>query len=177
MTIPNVITIARLFAVPVVVLLLLNGQFGWAFALFVAAGISDGVDGAIARHVPGQASELGRLLDPIADKALLVSIFLVLAATGHAPMWLAIVVVSRDILIVGGVILSWLASKPVPIVPLFISKANTAAQIIYAAILLGDLGLAWQFGQIVDIMGWLVAALTLVSAAAYVRSWLTFMQG
>lgn len=177
MTIPNIITIARLIAVPVVILLLLDGEFGWAFALFVAAGISDGVDGAIARHVPGQASELGRLLDPIADKALLVSIFLVLAATGHAPMWLAILVVSRDILIVGGVILSWLASKPVPIVPLMISKANTAAQIIYAAILLGDLGLAWQFGPFVDIMGWLVAALTLVSAAAYVRSWLTFMQG
>lgn len=177
LTIPNIITLARLIAVPAVILLLLDGSFGWAFALFVAAGISDGVDGAIARHVPGQASELGRLLDPVADKALLVSIFVVLAAIGELPMWLAVVVVSRDVLIVGGVILSWLASKPVPIVPLMISKANTAAQIVYAAILMGDLGLAWQFQQLVDIMGWLVAALTLVSAAAYVKGWLAFMQG
>lgn len=177
MTIPNLITLARLIAVPVVILLLLDGDFGYAFAMFVIAGISDGVDGAIARHVPGQASELGRLLDPVADKALLVSIFLVLAAVGHAPMWLAVLVVSRDVLIVGGVIISWLASKPVAIVPLPISKANTVAQILYVALLLGGLGLAWQLGTLVDIMGWLVAALTLVSAAAYVRGWLAFMQG
>ncbi len=177
LTIPNLITLARLIAVPAIILLLLDGDFGWAFAIFVIAGISDGVDGAIARHVPGQASELGRLLDPVADKALLVSIFVVLAATGHAPMWLAVLVVSRDVLIVGGVILSWLASRPVPIVPLMISKANTAAQIVYAALLLAVLGLAWQFGPLVDIMVWVVAALTLVSAAAYVRSWLAFMQG
>ena len=177
LTIPNLITLARLIAVPVIILLLLDGDFGWAFAIFVIAGISDGVDGAIARHVPGQASELGRLLDPVADKALLVSIFVVLAATGHAPMWLAVLVVSRDVLIVGGVILSWLASRPVPIVPLMISKANTAAQIVYAALLLAVLGLAWQFGPLVDIMVWVVATLTLVSAAAYVKSWLAFMQG
>jgi cardiolipin synthase len=177
LTIPNLITLARLIAVPAVILLLLDGDFGWAFAVFVIAGLSDGVDGAIARHVPGQASELGRLLDPVADKALLVSIFVVLAATGHAPAWLAVLVVSRDALIVGGVIVSWLAAKPVPIVPLPISKANTAAQILYAALLLGGPGLAWQLGSLVDIMGWVVAVLTLVSAGAYVRSWLAFMQG
>ncbi len=177
LTIPNLITLARLIAVPVVILLLLDGDFGWAFAMFVAAGISDGVDGAIARHVPGQASELGRLLDPVADKALLVSIFVVLAAIGRAPMWLTVLVVSRDVLIVGGVILSWLASKPIPIVPLLISKANTVAQILYVILLLGGLGLAWRLEWLVDIMGWMVAALTLVSAAAYVRGWLAFMQG
>jgi cardiolipin synthase (CMP-forming) len=177
MTIPNIITIARLLAVPVVVLLLIDGNFSWAFGLFVIAGISDGVDGAIARHVPGQASELGRLLDPVADKALLVSIFVVLAIEGHLPVWLAILVVSRDVLIVGGVILSWVADKPVPIVPLKISKANTAAQIAYAAFTLGDLGLAWHLERFVDIMGWLVASLTLLSAAAYLRGWLRYMQG
>jgi len=177
LTIPNLITLARLIAVPAIILLLLDGDFGYAFAVFVIAGISDGVDGAIARHVPGQASELGRLLDPVADKALLVSLFLVLAATGHAPIWLAVLVVSRDALIVGGVIVSWLASKPVSIAPLLISKANTVAQILYVALLLGGLGLAWQLGTLVDIMGWVVAALTLVSAAAYVRGWLAFMQG
>lgn len=69
------------------------------------------------------------------------------------------------------------ASRPVPIVPLMISKANTAAQIVYAALLLAVLGLAWQVGPLVDIMVWVVAALTVVSAAAYVRSWLAFMQG
>lgn len=177
MTIPNLITLARLIAVPVVILLMLDGDFGWAFALFAIAGLSDGIDGAIARHVPGQASELGRLLDPVADKALLVSIYVALAIIGHAPAWLVVLVVSRDVLIVGGVIVSWLASKPVPIVPLLISKANTAAQIVYASLLLGALGLAWQLGALVDIMGWAVAVLTLISAAAYVRGWLAFMQG
>lgn len=177
MTIPNLITLARLIAVPVVILLMIDGDFGWAFALFAAAGLSDGIDGAIARHVPGQASELGRLLDPVADKALLVSIYVALAAIGHAPAWLVVLVVSRDVLIVGGVIVSWLASKPVPIVPLLISKANTAAQIVYASLLLGALGLSWQLGALVDIMGWAVAVLTLISAAAYVKGWLAFMQG
>lgn len=177
MTIPNIITLARLLAVPAIVLLALNDKFVTACICFVLAGLSDAVDGAIARHVPGQASELGRLLDPIADKALLVSIFIVLAVQAHVPVWLAVTVVSRDLLIVGGVILSWVAEQPVPIVPLLISKANTAAQIAYLTLSLAVSGLDWQMDQTVTIMGWIVAVLTVLSAAAYLRGWLRDMQG
>jgi cardiolipin synthase len=177
LTIPNIITLGRLLAVPAIVLLVLNDMFGWACVCFVVAGISDAIDGAIARHVPGQASELGRLLDPIADKALLVSIFIVLAVQAEVPAWLAVMVVSRDVLIVGGVILSWVAARPVPIVPLRISKANTAAQITYLALSLSGSWLGWHVGWAVDIMGFVVAVLTVLSAAAYLRGWLRDMQG
>jgi len=175
-TLPNIITLLRLIAVPCVIYLMMTDAFGWAFVLFVLAGISDAVDGAIARHVPGQASELGAWLDPIADKALLVSIFVVLGAGHHLPLWLAMLVVSRDVMIVGGVLLSWAMARPVPIHPVLVSKANTAAQILYVALVLADLGLAWRLEAIVDIVGWVVAALTLASAATYLWAWLSYMQ-
>ena len=171
MTIPNIITIARLIAVPVIVLLMLERQFGWAFALFVAAGISDAIDGTIARHVKGQASELGAYLDPIADKALLMAVYVTLGITGSAPLWLIVLVVSRDVLIVGGVVLSWIVSHPVHIDPLKISKANTLMQIVFAATALADLGLAWRLDGLVDVLTFAVAALTIASTAAYVIAW------
>lgn len=176
-TIPNIITLVRLLAVPAVVLLIMEGAYGWAFALFVAAGVSDAIDGTIARHVPGQASELGRYLDPIADKALLVSIFVTLGITREIPGWLVLLVVSRDVLIVGGVLLAWVVARPVPIVPLMVSKANTAAQILFAAVVLADLGLGWRLDAIVFILSWVVAALTIASAAAYLIGWARHMTG
>lgn len=175
MTIPNIITLARLVTVPVIVLLLMEGVYGWAFALFLVAGLSDGIDGVIARWVPGQASDLGRYLDPIADKALLVSMFLALGAVGKIHVWLVVLVVARDLLIVGGVLLSWLLSRPVPIMPIMVSKTNTAAQIALAALALADLGLAWRLDGLVDIMEWVVAALTIASAAAYLVGWARHM--
>jgi cardiolipin synthase len=176
-TIPNIITLVRLVAVPVVVLLIMEGAYGWAFALFVAAGVSDAIDGTIARHVPGQASELGRYLDPIADKALLVSIFVTLGITGGIPGWLVLLVVSRDVLIVGGVLLAWVVARPVPIVPLMISKTNTVAQILFAAVVLADLGVGWRLDALVFILSWVVAALTIASAAAYLIGWARHMTG
>lgn len=177
MTLPNIITLVRLVAVPLVVLLLMDRDYGAAFALFVAAGVSDAVDGAIARHVPGQASELGRYLDPIADKALLVSIYVTLGVVGAIPGWLVILVVSRDVLIVGGVVLSWIVTRPVPIVPLMISKTNTAAQLLFAAAVLSELGLGLALGPVVPALGWIVAALTIGSAAAYLVGWARHMAG
>lgn len=176
MTIPNLITIARLIAVPVLVLLLLDGAYAAAFILFVVAGISDAVDGIIARYVPGQASELGAYLDPIADKALLVSIFVTLGVTGAIPAWLVILVVSRDLLIVGGVILAWMLANPVSIAPSKVSKANTLVQILFAAAVLADLGLSVRLGDLTAGLGWAVAALTTASAAAYLIDWVRHMK-
>src|ERR1043165_2429801 len=104
-----------------------------AFVLFLAAGISDAVDGFLAKRF-GMATELGAYLDPLADKAMLVSIYVALGITGALPAWLVILVVSRDIMIVGAVILSWVVDKPVPLRPLPVSKLNTVAQIVPAGV-------------------------------------------
>lgn len=173
-TIPNLITVVRLILVPIVIDALVAERYDIAFWVFLAAGISDGVDGWIARRFD-QRSELGAHLDPLADKALLVSIFVTLGLVGVLPVWLVILVVSRDILIVGGVMLSWVLGSAVPIRPLFVSKANTTAQIAFAALVLSagafgwDPGALWLSGEI------LVAALTAISGAAYVVDWLRAM--
>lgn len=175
MTVPNLITILRLFLVPTVVLLILERSFGLAFLTFVIAGVSDAVDGAIARHVRGQASRLGAYLDPIADKALLVSIYVTLAIVGYAPAWLAVLVVSRDLLIVGAVVLSWILTRPLAIEPLMISKANTAVQIVFASVALADLAFHWRLDLLTDLLIAMVAALTIASAAAYLIGWIRHM--
>ncbi len=176
MTLPNLITIGRLVIVPVLVVTLGQGAWTLAFVLFVLAGISDAADGIIARRF-GLRSELGAYLDPLADKALLVSIYVTLSVVGILPGWLAIVVVSRDVMIVAAILVSRLMDRPVEIKPLFVSKLNTAAQIAFAALVLGMMAhgdepgavLAWGMG--------VVAALTVLSAAAYLAQWLRHMAG
>src|SRR3990172_5855475 len=140
-TIPNLITLVRQVMVPATVWLLIVGYQSWAFWLFIAAGVGDALDGIIARQF-GLVSRLGSFLDPLADKALLVSVYITLAILLHIPAWLAIMVVSRDLLIVAGVLLSWVLEWPVEMRPLPISKVNTLAQIILAAIVLADLAFA-----------------------------------
>ena len=174
MTIPNLITIGRLIIVPLVIVMI--GQEGWAtaFVLFVLAGISDAVDGFIARRFD-MRSEFGAYIDPLADKALLVSIYVTLAITGELPGWLAVLVVSRDAMIVAAIIVSWLMERPVAIKPLFISKLNTGAQIAFAALVLSTRAFAIDLGIIDDAAMLLIAALTTASAAAYLALWLRHM--
>ncbi|MFC0217706.1 cardiolipin synthase [Pseudochelatococcus lubricantis] len=179
MTIPNLITILRLLLVPVIVASI--GAQAWlaAFVMFVVAGLSDGVDGYIARRFD-MRSELGAYLDAFADKALLVSIYVALSVVGVLPGWLAILVVSRDVLILMAIAISWLMTRPVAIRPLLVSKLNTAAQIGFAALTLGSLGLAgagpavaapWLFNAgMASVVG-----LTLLSAGAYLTLWLRHM--
>ncbi|MBH0239942.1 CDP-alcohol phosphatidyltransferase family protein [Methylobrevis albus] len=174
MTIPNFITLARLCAVPAVVMFMLASRYDLAFILFVAAGISDAIDGIIARHF-NQGSALGAYLDPLADKALLVSIYMALGYIGHIPVWLIVLVVSRDLLIIGGVVLSWVVGRPVAIEPIFVSKANTAVQLGFAAVVLAGLGYGWRIGGLIEVGVWLVAALTLASTAAYLIAWTRHM--
>jgi cardiolipin synthase len=167
LTVPNVITMARLCAVPAVIWLVLQGQLVAAFWLFVAAGLSDALDGWLAR-VCNARSTVGAVLDPVADKALLVSVYVTLAAIGVLPDWLAILVVFRDILIVGGVVLlGWLGHRP-RIRPLFVSKVTTALQIALAAVALALAGYGEHEVLVLDALIVLTAAGTLVSGAAYV---------
>jgi len=173
-TLPNFITLSRLFLVPLVVWLIGEGHTWYAFWVFVAAGVSDAVDGFIAKRF-GLTSELGAHLDPIADKALLVSIYVALGFKGDIPPWLVIMVVSRDVLIVGGVVLSWMMNHPVAMRPLAVSKANTLMQIVLAALVLGSLAFGVDIGNPIQLVVILVALLTVVSAIAYCAEWVRHM--
>src|SRR3979411_2625160 len=133
LSIPNIITLGRILLVPFIVWAIASNQMEIAFVIFIVAGISDAVDGFLAKRF-NMASELGALLDPLADKAPLVSIYVALGIWGAVPRWLVILVVSRDIMIVAAVIVSWLFGKPIPMKPLMISKLNTVAQVAFAAL-------------------------------------------
>lgn len=174
MSLPNIITIVRLLLVPLTVWLLVSEEYLFGFLAFLTAGVSDGVDGYIARRYDLK-TELGAYLDPLADKALLVSIYVTLGFQKDIPAWLVILVVSRDVLIVGAVILSLLMSKPLRMRPLFVSKANTAFQIALAGAVLANLGLGLDWDFILLAGAPIVAALTLASGALYMREWLSHM--
>jgi cardiolipin synthase len=132
--------------VPVVVWAIAAGEMKIACLVFLLAGLSDLIDGFLAKRF-NMATELGAYLDPLADKAMIVSIYVTLASTGVIPLWIVILVVSRDIMIVGAIILSWLIGNPIAIRPHMVSKANTAAQIIYACLVLALYG--FGFGRLV----------------------------
>jgi cardiolipin synthase len=155
---PNLITLARLLCVPLAIWLIVEARYGVAFWVFVAAGISDALDGYIAKRFD-QRTPLGALLDPIADKALLAGVYITLGLADQLPYWLVILVVLRDLLIVGGYLLIQGTAAPQP---LFISKVNTLVQISLIGFVLARLGLG------ID-EGWLTALL--VDAAAVTTVW------
>jgi cardiolipin synthase len=171
---PNIITTGRILVVPIVVWAIISGQMQIAFWLFVLAAISDAVDGFLAKRL-GAVSEFGAYLDPLADKTLLVSIYVTLGIANLLPRWLVIAVVSRDIMIVGAVMLSWLVGKPVRVKPLMVSKLNTAAQIVYACVVLASHGFDWKLDLLQWVLMVLVTALTLLSVAFYVAEWVRHM--
>lgn len=171
---PNFLTIGRVFAVPLVVWLIASGEMFWAFWLFSAAAVTDAIDGWIARAL-NQRTELGAYLDPIADKALMVSLYVTLAVMGEIPRSVAILVVFRDIVIVGAVILSWLIDRPLPIEPLKISKLNTLAQILFAGLVLATGGFGLDLPLAEQVGAWLVGGLTLASAGAYLAAFIRHM--
>jgi cardiolipin synthase len=143
LSIPNLITLARILLVPVVVWAIAAGEMKIAFLVFLLAGLSDLIDGFLAKRF-NMATELGAYLDPLADKAMIVSIYVTLGIAGAIPRWLVILVVSRDIMIVTAVMLSWLIGKPVALKPLAVSKLNTVAQILLALVVLSSLGFAFD---------------------------------
>jgi len=174
LSIPNLITLGRILLVPIVVWAIASGAMWIAFLLFLAAGVSDAVDGFLAKRF-SMTTVLGAYLDPLADKALIVSIYLTLGINGFIPGWLVILVVSRDIMIVGAVMLSWLVGTPLKVKPLLVSKLNTAAQIVFACVVLGTLGLDYKLPILTLVLMGLVAVLTLLSIAAYVAGWVRHM--
>jgi cardiolipin synthase len=174
LSIPNLITLARILAVPVIIWAITSGEMRIAFGLFLVAGLSDLVDGFLAKHF-GMATELGAYLDPLADKAMIVSVYVALGIVEAMPRWLVILVVSRDIMIVSAVILSWVVDKPVRLKPLAVSKLNTVAQVVYATFVLATLAFGWDIPLLISGLMALVAALTLLSIAFYVAEWIRHM--
>jgi cardiolipin synthase (CMP-forming) len=174
LNVANLLTVLRFCLVPIVVVAIIGKQWTLAFVLFVIAGVTDAIDGFVARHFD-MRTELGAYLDPLADKALLVSIYITLAISGHIPVWLTVLVVSRDILIVGAVMVSWIMDNPVEINPLRLSKANTLAQISFAALMLSLLAFSLSLDQVVIAGIAVVTVLTLASMLAYLAAWFRHM--
>lgn len=161
----NIVTFARLCAVPAAVWLVLHDDVATAFWVFVAAGASDAVDGWLARR--SGPTTVGTVLDPVADKLLLVSMYVTLAAVHELPDWLAILVVFRDLLIVGGVLVLGVMGQKVSIRPLLISKLNTVLQIVLVASTLAMVATGWTWPLMTQALSWAVAASTVASGAAY----------
>lgn len=162
--------------IPIIFWLLVSGQTRGAFFLFVFAGVTDAVDGWLAKRWD-MKTELGAYLDPMADKLLIVSIYVALGVAGELPSWLVIAVVSRDILIVLGVLLAWIIDQPVAIKPHVVSKANTAFQLLLAAFVLADEGFDLDLDMLRMVLIWMTAILTASSLAVYVRAWVSHIAG
>src|SRR5689334_2173096 len=173
-SIPNIITLGRILLVPIIVWAIASSQMEIAFAVFIVPGVSDAVDGFLAKRF-NMTRELGALLDPLADNALLVSIYIALGIAGAMPRWLVILVVSRAIMIVTAVIVSWLFDKPVAMKPLMVSKLNTAAQVAFAALVLASLSFGFQPMPYDVILMGLVTFFTLVSVSLYLVEWVRHM--
>lgn len=168
--IPNLLTVLRIAATPVLIMLLKYGMFPEALLLFVLAGVSDGLDGYIAKRFHYQ-TRLGAILDPVADKVLLVSCFVMLTIMGHIPFWLLIVVVFRDIVIVGGYLLLVIVEGAVKMSPSRVSKLNTVFQICLIAGVLIELASGLEFDVALRALIALVTITSVFSGAHYVWVW------
>lgn len=170
LTLANQLTILRIALIPAFVLLVVYGYLGAALVVFTVAGLTDALDGLIARRA-GQRTSLGAWLDPMADKLLLVTTFVVLTLpsiplVNHLPLWLTVLVISRDIVIVGVVAIINLAVGPRTFRPSLFGKATTAAFIITSVIVM-FFNYRGETSILVDIGVWLSLALTLVSSGDY----------
>jgi Phosphatidylglycerophosphate synthase len=173
---PNIISLFRLFLVPVIVWLIVTREFKLAFFACLVAGLTDALDGYLARRFKWQ-TDLGSYLDPIADKLLLISLYVTLGVLGDLPAWLSIMVVSRDILIIGAVMLAWLLARPMAMRPIPLSKANTLAQIALALLVLAQSGFTLDWPLLTQTLIWTVGGLTLATAGAYLVMWMKHMAG
>ena len=167
---PNAISLLRIALVAPILLLILDGRFGWALGLFCVAGFSDGIDGYLATRFDWH-TRLGALLDPVADKLLVAGTFITLAYTQHIPVWLAAVVILRDVLIVGGATAYNFVVKPVQGEPTKISKLNTALQLLFLLFVLSRAGFGWPDRISITVLGAAILITVVISGVDYVWSW------
>lgn len=173
--VPNLLTVLRILLVPVFVILLIQGFFLKALLVFFLAGLTDALDGFLAR-VLHQKTDLGLYLDPLADKALIITSFVTLSIMGMIPPWLAVIVISRDFIILLGISVMALMSIPFEIKPTVVSKITTAFQLLTVFVVLalthflGAGGSRW-----VTALFWLTGLLTVISGLSYIRKGLKFV--
>jgi cardiolipin synthase len=176
LNLPNAITLARLVSVPLAIWLVLGGRYGAAFWIFIAAGLSDAVDGYIAKHFD-RRTPLGAVLDPAADKALLTGLSVTLFATGHLPGWLVALMVLRDAMIVLGYIVLRASVGPQRLGPLFVSKINTLIQIALVGFVLARLGVGATPGWGDALLIAAASVTTVLSGLSYLLRWGRIISG
>ena len=170
LTVANQLTILRIMLVPAFVLLVVYGYLGWALITFIVAGLTDALDGLIARSA-GQRTSLGAWLDPMADKLLLVTTFIVLTLPGipltnHLPPWLTIIMISRDVVIVGVVAIVNLAVGPRTFRPSMWGKLATAVYIVTSVVVM-YFNYRMETSIAVDLAVWVALTVTVISAVDY----------
>jgi len=165
LNLPNLLTLIRIILTPLLVILLINSEFVEALIVFTIAGITDGLDGLIARYMR-QKTRIGAILDPIADKLLLTSAYVTLAVIKFLPAWLAVTVISRDVIIVFGVLIIFLFQGGVEIRPSALGKITTVAQLgtIFMVLINHELKL---FSRILPILYTVTVLITIVSGLHY----------
>lgn len=166
---PNLITLSRILMIPFFVNFLVYKYYGYAFAIFLLAGLSDGLDGFIARSSK-QKTKLGTFLDPMADKLLLVTSFLTLTIMSLIPVWVTIIIISRDIIIIIGALMLILFQDELNVSPSFTGKATTLFQILYIGLLLLFIVIGKSVNTLNPIM-WIMIGFTIVSGAQYIYMW------
>jgi cardiolipin synthase len=167
---PNAISLLRIVLVAPILMLILDGSFGWALALFVIAGFSDGLDGYLAKRFDWH-TRLGALLDPVADKLLVAGTFITLAYTQDIPLWLASVVILRDVIIVAGATAYNFLVRPIEGEPTRVSKLNTALQLLFLLFVLSRDGFGWPEEITITTLGAAVLITVVISGVDYVLSW------
>jgi cardiolipin synthase len=167
---PNAISIMRIVLVAPIVMYILDGRFGLALLLFFIAGFSDGVDGFLAKRYDWH-TRIGALLDPIADKLLVGGTFITLVLAGLVPVWLAVMIIVRDVVIVGGATAYNFFIRPVEGEPTRISKLNTALQLLFLVFVLSRAGFGWPDQIAITVIGASVVVTVVISGIDYVWSW------
>ena len=168
--IPNAISLLRIALVAPILMLIMKDSFAWALALFWLAGFSDGVDGYLAKRFDWH-TRLGALLDPVADKLLVAGTFITLAYTQDIPVWLAAVVIFRDVVIVAGATAYNFLVRPLQGEPTRVSKLNTELQMLFLLFVLSRAGFGWPDKIAITVLGASVLITVVISGVDYVWSW------
>ena len=168
--IPNAISLMRIGLIVPILMLILQDEYAWALGLFFFAGFSDGLDGYLANRFDWR-TRLGGLLDPVADKLLVAGMFITLAWVGQIPVWLAAIVILRDVVIFGGAVAYNFLIEPVQGEPTRISKLNTALELLFLLFVLSNAGFGWPDPITITVLGASILVTVVISGADYVVSW------
>lgn len=176
MNIPNFLSLLRIILVPVIVIFLIQNEYAKALITFFVAGLTDALDGALARLLKKQ-TELGAFLDPLADKILLSTSFISLSIFGLIPGWLTVIVISRDLIILIGIITLTMMSITYEIKPVFVSKVTTALQIgtVFISLSLKIFAYNAISYDLIKILFWLTAFFTVISGLVYILKGIKFL--